>query len=146
MKDVGYLVYRPDGIRGERGFYYNYILASNGLFVEAENPLVSAKVLIADCEIRGLAPLKEDIVLTYGSIPQRFFDLALSTFLAYPENEYYASVIGDKGYHFYVPVQDRNEGSVIYQVSNSVVLDIHSHNVMAAGFSSQDDRDEQGLK
>jgi PRTRC genetic system protein A len=146
MKDVGYLVKHRDGIRGERGFYYNYILASNGLFVEAENPLIAAKMLVAECEIRGLAPLLEDLVLTYGSIPQRFFDLALSTFLAYPEHEYYAAVIGDKGYHFHVPVQNREEGSVVYEVGDSVVLDIHSHGSMPAGFSTQDNLDEQGMK
>lgn len=146
MKDVGYLVKHPDGIRGERGIYYNYILASNGLFIEAENPLVAAKVFVAECEIRGLAPMKPNFVLTYGSIPQRFFDQALSRFLAYPENEYYTAVIGDKGYHFYVPVQDRNEGSVVYEAGDSVVLEMHSHGSMPAGFSSQDDKDEQGMK
>ena len=146
MKMVGYLVNHQDGLSGERGLYYNYILASNGIFIEAEGPLITARVPVAECEIRGLAPIKPRVSLTYGSIPQRFFDLALDSFLADPDKEHYAAVTGSAGYHFYVPVQDRNGGSVVYEVGESVVLDLHSHGHMGARFSGQDDKDEQGLK
>ena len=143
---VGYLVNHPDGLVGERGLYYNYILASNGLFIEAESPLIDARVPVAECEVRGLAPMKTRVSLTYGSIPQHFFDLALDTFLADPVNEHYVAVTASAGYHFYVPVQDRNAGSVVYETGASVVLDLHSHGHMRAFFSGQDDRDEKGLK
>jgi len=146
VKVVGYLVNHPDGTAGERGLYYNYILASNGLFIEAENPLLAARVPAAECEVRGLAPMETKVILTYGSIPQRFFDLALDTFLADPVNEHYVAVTGANGYHFYVPVQDRSGDSVVYEVGESVVLDIHSHGRMRAGFSGQDNKDENGLK
>lgn len=146
MKMVGYLVNNPDGLSGERGVYYNYILGSNGIFIEAESPLITARVPVAECEIRGLAPVKTKVSLLYGSIPQRFFDLALDSFLADPDKEHYAAVIGDAGYHFYAPVQDRSGASVSYEVGESVVLDIHSHGHGGAFFSSQDDKDEQGLK
>ena len=49
MKMVGYLVNHPDGLVGERGAYYNYILASNGLFIEAESPLIDARVPVTEC-------------------------------------------------------------------------------------------------
>ena len=146
MKLVGYLVNYPDGLVGETGFYYNYILASNGLFIEAESPLIDARVPVAECEVRGLAPMKTRVSLTYGSIPQHFFDLTLDTFLADPVNEHYVAVTASAGYHFYVPVQDRNTGSVVYEVGKSVILDLHSHGHMQASFSGQDDRDEKGLK
>lgn len=146
MKMVGYLVNNPDGLSGERGLYYNYILGSNGIFIEAESPLITARVPVAECEIRGLAPIKARVSLLYGSIPQRFFDLALDSFLVDPNKEHYAAVIGSAGYHFYVPVQNRNGASVVYEVGESVVLDLHSHGAGVARFSSQDDRDEQGLK
>lgn len=146
MKMVGYLVNHQEGLSGERGLYYNYILGSNGIFIEAESPLLAARVPVAECEIRGLAPIKPRVSLTYGSIPQRFFDLALDTFLADPENEHYAAVTGSAGYHFYLPVQDRSGAGVVYEVGESVVLDLHSHGHMKAFFSGQDDKDEQGLK
>ncbi len=147
MKMVGYLVNYPDGISGEKGIYYNYILAANGLFIEAANPSLAARVPVAECEVRGLAPMKAKVALTYGSVPQYFFDLALDTFLAAPDKEHYVAVTAAAGYHFYVPVQDRGEASVVYEVGDSVVLDIHSHAHMPAFFSPQtDDKDETGLK
>ncbi|GAJ12486.1 unnamed protein product, partial [marine sediment metagenome] len=59
MKNVGYMTNHLDGLSGEKGLYYNYILASNGLFIEAENPSIAARVLVAECEIRGLAPMEK---------------------------------------------------------------------------------------
>src|SRR4030067_2205073 len=147
MKMVGSLVTSPDGISGEKGLYYSYIPSANGIFIEASNPMLAARVPVAECEVRGLAPMKAKIALTYGSIPQHFFDLALDTFLAAPDKEHYVAVTAAAGYHFYVPVQDEGDASVIYQVGDSVVLDIHSHAHMPAFFSQQtDDKDETGLK
>ncbi|MBA7632614.1 hypothetical protein ES703_40163 [subsurface metagenome] len=145
-KAVGYLVNYPGGISGERGLYYDYIVASNGVFIEAEGPLITARIPVAECEIRGLAPIEPKISLLYGSIPQRFFDLALNLFLADSSSEHYVAVIGDAGYHFYIPVQDKSAGSVVYEVGTSVVLEMHSHGHMGAWFSSTDNVDETGLK
>ena len=147
MKMVGYLVNAPEGISGEKGIYYNYILAANGLFIEASSPILAARVPVAECEVRGLAPMKPKIALTYGSIPQHFFDQALDAFLAAPDRERYVAVTAAAGYHFYTPVQDEGDASVVYEVGDSVVLDIHSHAHMPAFFSHQtDDKDEAGLK
>jgi len=145
-KPVGYLVNYPEGISGERGIYYNYIIASNGIFIEAEGPLIAARIPVAECEIRGLAPIETKISLLYGSIPQRFFDLALNLFLADSSSEHYVAVIGDAGYHFYIPVQDKAAGSVTYEVRTSVVLEMHSHGHGGAWFSPTDNVDETGLK
>ncbi len=145
-KPVGYLMNYPTGLSGERGLYYNYTFASNGIFIEAESPLVTARIPVAECDIRGLAPIETRISLTYGSIPQRFFDLALDLFLANSDTEQYVAITGDAGYHFYIPVQDKSSGSVVYEVGSSVVLEIHSHGKMGAFFSGTDDKDETGLK
>jgi PRTRC genetic system protein A len=146
MKMVGYLVNYPNGISGEKGIYYNYILAANGLFIEAANPMLAARIPVAGCEVKGLAPIKTKFALTYGSIPQYLFDLALDTFLAVPDREHYVAVTASAGYHLYVPVQDKGDASVVYEVGDCVVLDIHSHGHMRASFSSQDNADEVGLK
>lgn len=146
MKPVGYLTKHPDGISGETGLFYNYILASNGLFIEAESPVIAVRIPVADCEVRGLAPMEPKVTLTYGSIPQRFWDLALDTFLADPGKEHYVAVTAAAGYHFYVPIQDQNGASVAYEAGKNVVLDLHSHAAMGAYFSAKDDEDEKGLK
>ena len=64
MKMVGYLFNRQEGLEGERGIYYNYIVASNGLFIEAENKLMEVRIPVAYCDIRGLAPLKMKLEAT----------------------------------------------------------------------------------
>ncbi|MBA7676844.1 hypothetical protein ES703_85089 [subsurface metagenome] len=107
---------------------------------------MSARIAVAECDIRGLAPIEPKLSLTYGSIPQRFFDLALNLFLADPSSEHYVAITGDAGYHFYIPVQDKSAGSVVYEVVNAVVLEMHSHGQMGAFFSTTDNTDETGLK
>lgn len=146
MNFVGYLTNYPSGLSGDNGLYYDYILAANGLFIEAANAVMSARIPVAVGEVRGLAPTKPGIALKYGSIPQRFFDLALDTFMANPNKEYYVAVTADAGYHFYVPVQDQDVNSVVYELGDSVVLDIHSHGLLKAEFSTHDNDDEKGLK
>jgi len=103
MNMVGYLVNVPEGLSGEKGIYYSYILAANGIFIEASNPMLAARVPVAECEVRGLAPMKAKIALTYGSIPQHFFDLALGTFLAAPDRESYVAVTAAAGYALVTP-------------------------------------------
>lgn len=146
-KEVGYLINYPGKLEGERGIYFDYILAGNGLFIEAANPMLSARIPVGECDIRGLAPIKTRISLTYGSIPQSFFDLALERFLAEPERESYLGVIANAGYHVFLPDQQKEEAKVVYDIGRSVILDIHSHGHMEAFFSEdQDDKDETGLQ
>ena len=145
-KPVGHLINYQEGLYGERGLYYDYIVAADGIFIEAENPLLAARIPINDCEIRGLAPIGAKLSLTYGSIPQRFFDLTLDLFLSDSEIEHYVAITGKAGYHFCIPVQDKEAGRVVYEVGTSVVLEMHSHGHGGAGFSGVDNKDETGLK
>lgn len=160
MIPVGYLRKYPDKLVGQRGACYDYVLASNGLFVEAEGPLFAARVPVSLCEVRGLSSIKPKMGLRYGKIPQRFFDLVLDSFLANPDKERYAAVTWDKGYHLVFPEQaatkeDLEEGEsaghgssagVAYLNPDSVILDIHSHGTMPPFWSSRDNKDETGLK
>ena len=107
---------------------------------------MEVRIPVAYCDIRGLAPLDMKFILTYGSIPQRFFDLSLNMFLADTTREHYIAVIGDAGYHFHIPIQEREGGSVAYERGGNVVLDLHSHAKMGAWFSSKDNEDEKGPK
>jgi len=146
MKPVGYLVDYPEGLAGEHGQFYDYIIGSNGIFIEAESPLITARIPVAECNIRGLAPVEQKISLLYGSIPQRFFDLALDLFLTDIHSEHYVAVIGDAGYRFHIPVQDKSAGKVVYEAESSVILELHSHGEGSARFSGTDNKDETGFK
>lgn len=143
---AGYLIRYSDGLRGERGLYFDYILSANGIWIEAEGALMAARVPVALAGVRGLGPLEPKAVLRYGRIPQRFFDLALSAFMVDINRERYVAVTWNDGYHLYVPEQEGESAGVEYQVGDSVMLDLHSHGHMGAWFSTKDNEDEKGLK
>jgi len=143
---VGYLVKRLDGLYGERGLYYDYILSGNGVWIEAEGNLLAARVPVVHGQIRGLAPVEPVVVLRYGLIPQHLFDLALSVMLADITKERYVGVSWNDGYHIYTPEQEGTGGGVEYAVGDSIVLDLHSHGAMTPWFSTTDNKDEQGFK
>ena len=147
---AGYLLNRKDGLvsLGGRGVAYDYILAGNGLWIEAEGRLLAARVLVAPAQVRGLAPLEPKVALRYGSIPQGLWDLALNAMLADPSREMYIAITwGGDSYHLQIPEQKRGAGGVSgIQLPENRVMDLHSHCGMRAYFSSTDNQDEQGLQ
>ena len=146
MRPVGYLLNKREGLGGEPGLFYDYILAENGLFIRARNPLIKATVCISPVEIKGLCSLDEEIELVHGKIPRRLYDLAVSIFMAGSDREQYLAITWESEYRLRMPAQERNGASVKYESLPSSVMDIHSHGRMKAFFSSTDDTDEQGLR
>ena len=146
MNPVGYLINKKGALEGERGLFYDYILARNGLYIHARNAHLEATLLVMDAEVRGLSPLEEKVTLLHGRIPWRLYDLAYSLFVMDPNRERYVAIVWQDGYHLKVPEQEREPASVRYSTESSVVMDIHSHGMMDAWFSGQDDRDEQALR
>ena len=151
MIPVGYLLNKPEGLDGDPGLYYDYIVAGNGLFIKATNSLLAATVQVAEAKVRGLEPLSETIELSHGKIPQVIADFAISTLAENPLEERFLAVTYPEAtqypqhYHLEVPDQEGGGASVTYQRMAKTVLDIHSHGTMEAWFSWIDDRDEQGL-
>jgi hypothetical protein len=146
-KTVGYLINSKEGLQGEQGMFYDYLLSSDGLYLRAKNSLLSVTVNIAYQEVRGLAPLQEDITLLHGKIPLYFLELALSTLSTKPDIEQYLAIVweGDK-YSIKKPPQDAGAGHVNYETIPNTILDIHSHTgTMPARFSGIDNHDEQGF-
>lgn len=146
MKKVGYLLNTRESLEGKPGFFYNYILAQTGLFIQAQGPLLGATVRIVSANVRGLGPLEESLQLTYGKIPWYIYDLAFSVFAADPLREHYLAVVWDRGYHLRIPPQEGGGAGVTYERLPHTVLDIHSHGLMSSFFSGTDNRDEQGLR
>ncbi|MFB0559505.1 MAG: hypothetical protein ACETVS_03115 [Dehalococcoidales bacterium] len=146
MKQIGYLLNKSGWPEGESGLFYDYILAENGLFIRAHNPLIKVTVCISPVKIRGLRPLEERIELLHGKIPGHLYDLSLSMLIASSDRERYLAVTWEGEYRLRIPTQERSGASVKYEALPSPVLDIHSHGSMKAFFSGDDNRDEQGLR
>lgn len=146
MKLAGYLTNQKEGLVGEPGLFYNYILADNGLFIEAENNLLRASVLIADVKVRGLEPKEDRVELVKGKIPEYLYNLALSVLFVDRYKERYLAITWDNGYRIWDSSRETSECSVEYSNLPSTIMDIHSHGSMRAHFSYTDDQDEQGLR
>jgi PRTRC genetic system protein A len=144
---AGYLINTSDGVQGQRGFIYDYILAQNGIFLEAQAPLLKARIRISKVTIRGLEPLEEYLILPYGKIPGYLYQLALAVLYSDRYRERYLAITWDDGYHLRMPEQDCRDDRVVYSVLPSTVVDIHSHAINPAFYSpAWDDADEQGFR
>ena len=145
-RHVGYLINSSAGIEGKPGFFYDYILTSRGVYLRAKNAQLTATVCIAPGEIRGLAPLNEEIQLLYGKIPLYLLNLALSVFIVKPDIEKYLAITWENGYSLKIASQQGTAASVTYETLPDTVLEIHSHTGgVPAHFSPIDDIDEQGF-
>jgi len=145
---VGYQINTKDKLQGEYGVFYSYVMASDGLYIRAMNDLLSATINIAHVEVRGLAPLKEEIIFRHGKLPSYLLSLALSIISETPETEQYVAIVWSKNsYAVRKPEQEGTGGHVNYHVIPGTLMDIHSHTgEMPAEFSFIDNIDEQGLK
>ncbi len=146
MKPVGYIINYPGWRDGEGGLFYNYVMAANGIWIEARGAWLTVRAIVATAKVRGLAPLDPVTALTYGKIPSPYFDLALSEMMKTPHQERYVAITYSDAYHVEIPGQTDSEAHVEYSNPDSVVVDLHSHGALTACFSSTDDRDDQGLR
>ena len=144
---VGYLVNHKDGLVGAQGVGYDYVLGSGGLYVQSESAQLTARIPVAPCEVRGLAPVAEKVDLAHGPIPAGLFELGLGWFLDDPDTERLFAVRWDgRSYRLVVPEQEGTATRLKYRPPAGVVAEFHSHGTSCAFFSKTDDKDEQGFR
>ncbi len=144
---VGYLVNRKEGLTGAHGIGFDYVLGSGGLYVQSESAHLTARILVAPCEVRGLAPVAEKVELAHGPIPARLFEVGLDWFEDDPDTERFFAVRWDgHSYRLVVPEQEGTASSLRYTPPAGVVAEFHSHGRSRAFFSKTDDGDEQGFR
>ena len=138
---------QPAGLTGSQGIGYDYVLGSGGLYVQSDSAHLTARVLVAPAEVRGLSPVSEKVTLAHGPIPAYIFELGLAWMLAAPGTERFFAVRWDgDAYRLVVPEQSGTSASLTYQPPVGVVAEFHSHGCLGAFFSATDDRDEQGFR
>ena len=144
---VGYLVNHPGGLTGSNGIGFDYVLGSGGLYVQSESAHLTARVPVAPCEVRGLAPVAEKVEMAHGPIPARPFELGLLWFEDDPHTERFFAVRWDgRSYRLVVPEQVGTATRLEYRPPAGVVAEFHSHGHSRAFFSKTDDQDEQGFR
>ena len=146
-RPVGYLVNHTEGLTGAHGIGYDYVLGSGGLYVQSESANLTARVLVAPADVRGLAPVTEKVELAHGPIPSRLFEVGLRWFRDTPDTERFFAVRWDgRSYRLVVPEQAGTATSLEYAPPAGVVAEFHSHGTSRAFFSATDDGDEQGFR
>ena len=144
---VGYLVNHPAGLAGVQGIGYDYVLGSGGVYVQSESAHLTARVIVASCEVRGLAPVAEKVELAHGPIPSRLFEFGLRWFQDDPGTERFFAVRWDgRAHRLVVPEQEGTASSLTYTPPAGVVAEFHSHGTSRAFFSKTDDGDELGFR
>ena len=144
---MGHLVHHRSGPSGAPGIGYDYVLGSGGLYVQSRSDQLSARLRLAACAVRGLAPVGERLELSQGPIPAELFALGLGWFREAPETERFFAVGWDgRAYRLVLPPQSGTASSLRYRPPAGVVAEFHSHGPAAARFSETDDRDEQGFR
>jgi PRTRC genetic system protein A len=151
------------GVPRRRGLAYDYVLAGDGLFLAAETNLLSVRVPVARCAVRGLEPVYPACTLAHGRLPARLWhEMArLARGMATIGREVLFAVVHDPAtaaaagaadssaaYRLDVPDQIGSAARVAYRPPGPgvrVALELHSHHAMAARFSRTDDADEQRL-
>ena len=144
---MGYLVNHPARLAGVQGIGYDYVLGSGGVYVQSQSAHLTARIPVAPCDVRGLAPVAEKLQLSYGPIPAHLFELGLRWFQAAPDTERFFAVRWEgRAYQLVVPTQAGTATSLAYRPPAGMVAEFHSHGSSHAFFSATDDRDEQGFR
>ena len=144
---VGYLVNHKGGLAGAQGVGFDYVLGVGGLYVQSESAHLTARVLVAPADVRGLAPVAEKVELAHGPIPAGLFELGLGWFQDDPDTERFFAVRRDgRAYRLVVPEQEGTATSLKYRPPAGVVAEFHSHGASRSFFSKTDDGDEQGFR
>ncbi len=144
---IGYLRNEKNHVIGDRGMAYDYILAQNGVFLEAENALIRARIRVGEASVRGLEPLNERVELVHGLVPTYLLAMALIHMTQDTGKESYLAITWkDPSYILLTPPQEGSGARVTYQPLPDTVIDLHSHGTMPARFSHTDDEDDQGFR
>lgn len=134
---------------------YEYVTAGNGVFKRARRDVMSATIPICDCRIRGLAPVKPELVTNFVKVPEAIVTeiLYVSREVAQKDLEalFYLSLQANE-WRLEIPQQIQTYESVkpvekgVGSPYERAVIEIHSHHRMPATFSLDDDHDETGFR
>jgi hypothetical protein len=129
--------------------FYEYWIASNGMFIRAQRPGLTAviPITLAPIPIEGLFPLHPKVELTYPRVGRSTVEeLLQESWAAHDEQSLSWQEIlfylrwTNGSWQWTKPVQDQQQDRVTPLVPYEVdlpapLLDIHSHNTMDAFFS-----------
>ncbi len=148
---------RMDEILTPSDAMYTYVVAANGLFIQAEDSRMDARVLITPARLNGLAQIAPYARLKVDRISSAWLHSILRSARQHMPREamYQFMWNGASGdakpsvvhtWRCVMPGQIQSPTALRFDDDGQAVVDLHSHNSMAAFFSETDDADEGGLR
>lgn len=129
---------------------YRFVVASNGVFVQARSRAVDVCLRIGSANGLPYGTLDEYVRLAGGPIPRELGEQLMARAIAATPNEWAGIVVYDALEQAYrvmePPVSSVSPGHITYATSGYddelLVLDIHSHGTGHAFFSGTDNRSD----
>lgn len=129
---------------------YQYVVAANGLFIRAEDSRSVALVKVASARLTGLVDLVPGAHLKVERVSGLWLLSMLRSARRNMPNEamYQLLFTADpaKPWICQMPDQIGSPTALRFADDGRAVIDLHSHNSMAAFFSDTDNADEQGFR
>jgi hypothetical protein len=154
--NAGERAYSPLALQGAM---FDYVLASDGLYINAKRDGLGVCFPIAPAEVRGLAECFETFAFDLPKVPEHVVRQILEISFGYAESSketlfwlrHSALNPYDDGWLLEQPAQDRRPASCrplagqddLYE---KIIVEIHSHHSMPPRFSPTDDKDERGFR
>ena len=152
---IKHIIHNKPSLPPQSAIAYEYVLASNGVFLRAENQYVEAliPVLQGKNEIRGLYTLSPYIELKALPVPAHLLTAILVDARKAQQN----GQLIERLYHFRYdpsgirverPAQNATKTRIHSDTSadNDIILELHSHGSLRAFFSDTDNADEQEFR
>jgi PRTRC genetic system protein A len=149
---VDYLMHNGHAPSLPSGKAYAYVLAGNGVFKLARARHFTACIQVAACRVAGLPKLEPFVDLDFSPIQnillRQILVNARSVAREGPREVLYHLVLRDGLVSVWRPSQQAGSARLTYEGGDDadIIADIHSHHQMNVFFSSEDTRDEQGLR
>lgn len=158
MEIVSYLTARQLPLPPINAAMYEYVLASNGVFVRGERQGLKAIVPVAKGTVRGLADIEPSVEMTHPRIPAYMLTYIVTQACmakdesGQPVESLFHLSWAETSWQLETPPQERGParvypaGSVLGSSYERALVEIHSHHAMQAQFSPTDNADETGFR
>lgn len=144
---INYLVAQKKPLPAYNASMYEFILAGNGVFIRGVRDGLSAIAPLVECNIPGLEKIEPEFHLEYPLVPGELLEEIWRLSQQVAPNEILFHLCYEQAWKLRIPPQTNQELSVTrLDSSPNVLIEIHSHHVLPANFSVQDDSEESGFK
>ncbi len=134
---------------------YDYVLATDGVYIRGKKPGLEVCFPIATCHVRGLVEIEPAFNWDYPLVSEevvRALMIHAEESAAQQLEQLFHLCWDGETFRLEIPAQDQQPASCRAlddgpeSSQARALIEIHSHNSMRAFFSSQDNRDEQGFR